>query len=363
MPLEKASKAGAVSAQAQSASDVVLAAASVSEVMVRPSASTTDGALVPVKAGLRLEDLAYCTELLRVGSKSFASASRLLPARVRPQVTAFYAFCRVADDAIDDSDDPAQALAVLHQRVDAIYEGRPHDDPIDRAFAWVVWTAAIPRPLVDALLEGFAWDVEECRYERIEETLAYSARVASVVGVVMTLIMGVRERQTLARACDLGAAMQLTNIARDVGEDARRGRLYLPAQWLREEGVDPQAFMRDPTPGPGVRRAIARLLSHADGLYARAQAGIPALPRDCRPAIRAASLIYADIGRAIARRRHDAVTGRAYTSAARKLWLLARAWLGVVRADATAWREPPLPEVAFLVDAVRRPTLALGSSV
>jgi phytoene synthase len=362
MPLD-AMKAPRTAPRAHSASDVVLAATSVSEALVGPSASTSAGALVPMKAGLRLEDLAYCSELLRVGSKSFASAARLLPSRVRPQVMAFYAFCRVADDAIDDSDDPVGALAVLHQRVDAIYEGRPHQDPVDRAFAWVVWSAAIPRTLVDTLLEGFAWDLQECRYERIEETLAYSARVASVVGVVMTLIMGVRERQTLARACDLGAAMQLTNIARDVGEDARRGRLYLPAQWLREEGVDPAAFMRDPTPAPGVRRATARLLDHAEGLYARAQAGIPALPRDCRPAIRAAALIYADIGRAIARRGHDSVTGRAHTSSARKLWLLARAWLGAVRADAAAWREPPLPEVAFLVDAVRRSPLALGSSV
>jgi 15-cis-phytoene synthase len=340
------------------ASELVLVAAS-------PSASVVAGVVargLPSPTKLRAADLRCCEALLRAGSKSFASAARLLPARVRPQATAFYAFCRVADDAIDESDDAAQALAELHRRVDAIYAGRPYDDPVDRALAWVVSSAAIPRPLVDTLLEGFAWDLEECRYERIEQTLAYAARVASVVGVIMTLIMGVRERPTLARACDLGAAMQLTNIARDVGEDARRGRLYLPAAWLREEGVDPAAFLRDPSPSPGVRRATARLLAHAALLYARAQAGIPALPRDCRPAIRAASLIYADIGRVIARRGHDSVSGRAHTSAARKLWLLSRAWLGVVRADAAAWREPPLPEVAFLVDAVRRPTLALGSS-
>jgi phytoene synthase len=317
--------------------------------------------MTPTNVELSRADQLHCAAMLQAGSKSFASAAKLLPLRVRPQVTAFYAFCRVADDAIDESDDPARALAGLHRRVDAIYQGRPHDDPVDRGLAWVVETAAIPRALVDTLLEGFAWDLEECRYERLEETLAYAARVASVVGVIMTLIMGGRERQTLARACDLGAAMQLTNIARDVGEDARRGRLYLPAQWLREEGVDPEAFMRAPTPELGVRRATARLLAEAEVLYARAQAGIPALPRDCRPAIRAASLIYADIGRAIARRDHDSVTGRAHTSAARKLWLLARAWLGAVRVDAAAWREPPLPEVAFLVDAVRRPALVLGS--
>lgn len=311
---------------------------------------------------LAAADQQHCADLLRRGSKSFSMAAKLLPARTRPQVTAFYAFCRVADDAIDQSEDPERALAQLHRRIDAIYRGEPNDDPVDRALAWVVESAEIPRPLLDALLEGFAWDLEECRYERLEQTLAYAARVASVVGVIMTLIMGVRERETLARACDLGAAMQLTNIARDVGEDARLGRLYLPAQWLREEGVDPEAFMRSPTPEPGVRRATARLLAEAARLYERARAGIPALPRDCRPAIRAASLIYGDIGRVIALREHDSVTGRAYTSMGSKLWLLARAWLGSVRADGAAWAEPPLPEVAFLVDAVRGSALALGSA-
>jgi 15-cis-phytoene synthase len=350
-----------ISAHAHATSDMVIATAA--SCLGVPSASSSTPALAPRLEGLRPADLAYCTALLRAGSKSFASAARLLPVRVRPQVTAFYAFCRVADDAIDDSDDPARALVELHGRVDAVYAGHSLDNPVDRALAWVVQVAAIPRPLIDTLLEGFAWDLEKCRYEHLEETLAYSARVASVVGVVMTLIMGARERQTLARACDLGVAMQLTNIARDVGEDALRGRLYLPGSWLREEGVDPEAFMRDPTPSPGVQRATARLLGHAEGLYARAQAGIPALPRDCRPAIRAAALIYADIGRAIARRGFDSVTGRAHTSAPRKLWLLARAWLGAVRADAAAWHEPPLPEVVFLVDAVRRPALALGSAV
>lgn len=311
-------------------------------------------------AALALADQEHCRELLRAGSRSFFAASWLLPARLRPSVTAFYAFCRVADDAIDLSADPEAALVDLRRRVDAIFAGAPYEDPVDRAFARVVERSAIPRPLVDALLEGFAWDLQECRYERLEQTLAYSARVASVVGVIMTLIMGVREPETLARACDLGAAMQLTNIARDVGEDARMGRLYLPGQWLREEGVDPEGFVRRPSPSPGVRRAVERLLAEAARLYARADAGIPVLPRDCRPAIRAASLIYGDIGRVIARRGHDSVTGRAHTSTARKLWLLGRAWLTQARRDARAWSEPPLPEVAFLVDAVRSHPGAVG---
>lgn len=321
--------------------------------------STTIIAL-PTPPSLSATDQEHCAGLLRLGSKSFSAAAWLLPSRLRPLVTAFYAFCRVADDAIDDGDDPLRALAQLHRRVDAVYRARPYDDPVDRALMWVVQEAEIPRRLIDTLLEGLAWDLEPVRYERLEQTLAYAARVASVVGVIMTLIMGAREPSTLARACDLGAAMQLTNIARDVGEDAQMGRLYLPAAWLREEGVDPEAFMLDPKPEPGVRRAIARLLAEADVLYARARIGICELPRDCRPAIHAASLIYADIGRVIARRGHDSITGRASTSTWRKLWLLGQAWMSRAPLDAAMLRSPPLPEVAFLIDAVY-PSAAAGT--
>lgn len=323
--------------------------------------STTLLAVSPLPA-LSPADQEHCADLLRRGSKSFSSAAWLLPSRLRPLVISFYAFCRVADDAIDEGDDPEFALALLHRRVDAVYRARPYDDPVDRALMWVVQEAGIPRRLIDTLLEGLAWDLEPVRFERLEQTLAYSARVASVVGVIMTLIMGVREPSTLARACDLGAAMQLTNIARDVGEDIRMGRLYLPAEWLREEGIDPEAFMRDPKPTPGVRRAIARLLAEADVLYTRARIGICELPRDCQPAIRASSLIYADIGRVIAQRGHDSITGRASTSVWRKLRLLARAWMESVPVDATVLRAPPLPEVAFLIDAVcPSPSPAMGA--
>lgn len=303
-------------------------------------------------------DLRVCGDLLRAGSKSFSAASWLLPARIRPQVVAFYAFCRVADDAVDDGDDPTAAVAELRRRVDAAYAQTPDDDPVDRGLAWVVHTSAIPRALIDAILEGFAWDAKECRYERLDQTLDYAARVASVVGVVLTLMMGVREPSTLARACDLGAAMQLSNIARDVGEDARRGRLYLPAQWLREEGIDPEAFLRDPTAEPGVRRATARLLAEADRLYDRAEAGVLGLPPDCRSAIRAAAAIYRDIGRVVARNDYDSVRTRARTSLWRKLWRLLQTWTSPVRDDDRQRRQPPLPEVAFLIDAVGPRSLA-----
>ncbi len=101
-------------------------------------------------------------------------------------------------------------------------------------------------PCLDALLEGFAWDAAGRRYDTLDDLLDYAARVAGAVGAMMAVLMGVRDPALLARACDLGVAMQLTNIARDVGEDARAGRLYLPLAWLREAGIDPDAFLADP---------------------------------------------------------------------------------------------------------------------
>jgi 15-cis-phytoene synthase len=163
--------------------------------------------------------------------------------------------------------------------------------------------------------------------------------------------MGVREPPALARACDLGAAMQLTNIARDVGEDARAGRLYLPLDWFAEAGLDPAGFLAAPEPSPALAGVVARLLVEADRLYARASDGIARLPSSCRPAILAASAIYAEIGREIARRGYDSVTRRARVGLKRKLALVA---VAALRAPTLVRREPEpvIPAAAFLIDAV-----------
>ena len=116
----------------------------------------------------------------------------------------------------------------------------------DRALASVIARYAIPRAVPQALLEGFAWDREGRRYETLADLTAYAARVAGTVGAMMALLMDERRPEVLARACDLGVAMQFSNIARDVGEDARAGRLYLPQEWLREAGLDPEAWLAAP---------------------------------------------------------------------------------------------------------------------
>ncbi len=275
-------------------------------------------------------DYAACSAALRGGSRSFHAASRLLPRRVRDAAIALYAFCREADDAIDDAPAAGRAVALagLNARLDAIYAGTPAPIAADRAFAGVVARYDIPQALPASLLEGFAWDAEGRRYATIEALEDYAARVAGTVGAMMALVMGVRDAAVLGRAAELGLAMQLSNIARDVGEDARAGRLYLPLDWLAEAGVDSGAFLRAPAGGAGVRAVVARLLAHAEGLYARADAGVAALPFACRPAIAAARLLYAAIGHEAGRAGFDCVAARAVVPGRRRAALVAR---GLVR--------------------------------
>jgi phytoene synthase len=301
-------------------------------------------------ASLPREDVAECRAILRKGSKSFYVAAALLPGRVRDPVTALYAFCRVADEAADGPRASHQAVEGLRRRLDLAYAGAPADHPVDRSLSAVVREHSIPRAVPDAMLEGFVWDLSGRSYTTLSDVYAYSARVGATVGVMVSSIMGATTSSALARACDLGVAMQMTNIARDVGEDARRGRLYLPADWLLEAGIDPEAWLRDPGFTPPLAGVVHRLLDAADALYRRAREGIRLVPSDCRLAIKSALLIYSDIGREIARAGFDSVTRRAYTSRRRKAVLVARA-LGRQRASDARNDDPTVPEARFLVEA------------
>jgi len=299
---------------------------------------------------LSAADLEACRTLLAGGSKSFHAASKLLPRRIAEPATALYAFCRVADDVIDLDPGPA-ALAALRERVGRAYAGRPLPLPSDRALAAVIARYAIPRAVPEALLEGFAWDREGRRYETLSDLTAYAARVAGTVGAMMALLMEERRPQVLARACDLGVAMQFSNIARDVGEDARAGRLYLPLEWLRAAGIDPDEWLADPVFDARLGRVVQRLLELADILYRRSEAGIARLPLSCRPGIGAARWIYAEIGHQVARQGFDSVSRRAVVSGRRKAVLLARS-LGAIALPAAGLDAPCLAETRFLVDAV-----------
>ena len=298
-------------------------------------------------------DLHACREALRGGSRTFFAASRVLPARVAGPAIALYAFCREADDIIDGG---GGSLASLHARLDAIYAGRPAPTPADRALAAVVERFALPRTLLEALLEGFEWDAAERRYETLAELEDYAARVAGTVGAMMAVLMGARTPALVARACDLGMAMQLTNIARDVGEDARNGRLYLPQTWLREAGLDPASWLRNPVFTPAIGRVVQRLLAAADALYRRADSGITGLPWDCRPGIAAARKLYSEIGAQVARNGYDSVSSRAVVRRRRKAVLLGRAVMGgVLPGQAGSSLAPPSCRYLVQAAALRPP--------
>ena len=309
---------------------------------------------------LQHQDLQACINMMRGGSKSFFAASKLLPERVRNAAVALYAFCRVADDLVDEGESSEDALRVLRQRLDGIYSGQPQPFLEDNALALVAQQYALPRNMLEALIEGFEWDAQGKTYETIEDVHQYAARVAGSVGAMMCWIMGPRHAGALARACELGVAMQLTNIARDVGQDARMGRLYLPQAWLREAGLDPQTFIAHPVHNEALQIVLQRLLDEADRLYAQAHAGIAELPRDCRSAILAARLIYAEIGHQLRREGCNSVNHRTVVSGTRKMALLAQSKWQSNWVTAEKHTAPPLPAIRYLIEGCKgsEPVLA-----
>ena len=298
-----------------------------------------------------LDDRAACQALIQQGSKSFYAASLLLPSDMRMPTYAVYAFCRIADDAVDDEGACRTATARLRQRLQAVYAGNPEDHPCDRALADVVIMYDLPRALFEALIEGLEWDQAGRTYDSIEELHSYAARVASAVGTIMTCVMGRKSTNTLARACDLGVAMQLTNIARDVGEDARNGRVYLPRDWLSEVGLTADELIENPQMTSALATVVKRLLSHADTLYEQSLMGIADLPLRSRPAINAARRIYAAIGEQILANGYDVINLRAYVPTSRKLFLAITATFEayLTRLDRATTE---MDETRFLVSAV-----------
>lgn len=301
------------------------------------------------------DSLQACATMMQGGSKTFFAASRLLPLRIRKASIALYAFCRVADDLVDEAAPGDTPVDALRERLDLIYAGTPRDFVEDHALSMVVQQYQLPRHLLDALIEGFAWDAAGRSYDSLEDVHAYAARVAGSVGAMMCWIMGPQSVDTLARACELGVAMQLTNIARDVGADAALQRIYLPRDWLREAGIDPQAWLRQPVCTPALQGVVARLLDEADRLYKQAQPGIAALPPDCRAAIFSASLIYSEIGNQLRHEGLDSVAHRTVVSTARKLVLLAAAWTQAPWIRTAAVAPTPLAAINYLVHNCQQP--------
>ena len=302
-------------------------------------------------------DIEYCEKAILHGSLSFHAASLALPKSVRTPCLALYAFCRLADDEVDLKQDKSASIYDLVQRLDLVYAGTPRDHPMDRAFANMVEKFDMPRALPEALFEGFVWDAMSKQYKTFDDLISYSARVASSVGAMLCVIMGERRAEVLSRACDLGVAMQLTNIARDIGEDAKEGRLYVPHDWFQQEGLDPKEFLSDPNRSESTVVFTKRLLGKAETLYHRSEAGIAYLPPKVRPAMFAARHIYSAIGIEIKKNNYDNINYRARTNKFTKTKLLTFSALQslasvVLPAPATVYAEP-LPQTKFLVEAAK----------
>lgn len=309
-------------------------------------------------AALALDDraeLTACRAVIAHHSRSFALASTLLGTRARDHAAALYAWCRSADDAIDlatDADGAHAALAAERTELARVYDGSPRT-AAGRALAVVVRARALPRAYPAALLDGMAMDVDGVRYRDHATLFAYCYRVASVVGLMMCHVLGVREERALVPAAHLGVAMQLTNIARDIGEDWERGRLYLPDELLARHGL---GALADELGAPlatahhaALHAAQCELLVVADRYYRSAATGYPALPTRAGAAIRTAARVYRAIGARIRRLGPTAITTRAVVGRGRKLGHVGAA-LGTVaftapaRAlDALRGRAPRLP--------------------
>jgi phytoene synthase len=279
-------------------------------------------------------------EVIEKGSKSFAAAARLYDTKTRAAAYMLYAWCRHCDDETDDQrlgfDASALPQQVGRARIEHLrlhteraLAGEAVDDPIFAGLQRVVQQTGMPARYPLEHLDGFVMDVEGREYPTLNDTLEYCYHVAGVVGIMMGYIMGVRDEATLDRATDLGLAFQLTNICRDVMEDAEIGRIYLPRDWLDEAGV-PVDEIRRPEHRGGVFEVSRRLLAEADRYYASSRLGISQLPLRSAWAVAAANAVYRDIGRVILDRGPRAWDTRASTGKGRKIRLVLGAGLRAV---------------------------------
>jgi phytoene synthase len=261
--------------------------------------------------------------------KSFRFAGRFLSAEVLQDCARLYHFCRVLDDVVDETDDGALALAAIQQvRLDLT--NQTSSNPVVQDFISLSLRYQFDSATVQELLNGLASDLVHAEFDSELELKRYCYRVAGVVGVFMCQIMGVDNKQALAHGIDLGIAMQMTNIARDVIEDAAAGRRYLPGDWVA--GLSAQELLTPSSQKAEVAKlSIKRLLSEADSYYFSAWKGLKYLPLRNRIAIAVAAEVYRGIGVKLARRDFDIWHGRVRLGLVHKSVLAIKALLKLSR--------------------------------
>lgn len=272
----------------------------------------------------------HCAEVTRRAGSSFAAAFWLLDRPQRRAIHAVYAFCRLADDIADDPAlrcDRSLLLERWRTELDAVYEGAP-EHPVGVALADAVRRYALPRDLFDELLRGVESDLRGESMETFEDLRRYCFRVASTVGLVVVRVLGADRPRALAYAEDMGIAVQLTNVLRDVGEDARGGRVYLAREDLVRFGVEPADLARAQR-GDAVRLLLACYAERARIFYERAERSLaPEDRRVLRPA-EAMGRIYRHLLETVHREGFQNLETPRRLSKPRRLAIAAGTWLGL----------------------------------
>jgi phytoene synthase len=281
------------------------------------------------QARARAGDYARCAEITRRASSNFYYAFMLLPRARRRALYSVYAFCRFVDDIADDDGvhDAAGLLAQWREELDKVFEGTP-SRAISRALSENVRRFNIPRRYFEEVIDGVEMDLSQRRYATFDELCLYCRRVASAVGLICIEIFGYRHKSARVYAERLGIAFQLTNIIRDVSEDAARGRIYLPLEDLARFGVA-EAEILNSVYSPRFRQLIEFEAQRARRYYREAA---QALAREDRRSMLAAEgmrLIYGSLLERIARTGYRVFDHRMSLSAPYKLYLVGRAWAGV----------------------------------
>ena len=269
----------------------------------------------------------YCQQKAAASGSSFTISFTLLPREKKQAMTALYAFCREVDDVVDEVEDPQVAaikLAWWRQEVERLYDGTPQH-PVAQALAEVIKTIPLDKELLLEIIDGMEMDLTQARYADFKSLQLYCYRVASVVGLLSAEIFGMTQRATRKYAHDLGMAFQLTNIIRDVGEDARRGRIYLPIDELQRFNV-PARQILDGVHSDNFKALMAFQTQRARQFYDQAFAQLPKEDRKSqRPGLIMAA-IYRTLLDEIEADGFLVLDRRTSLTPLRKIWLAGTTW-------------------------------------
>ena len=286
---------------------------------------------------MKLRDAySHCRSVTREYAKTFYLATRFLPNHKQRSIFAIYALCRHLDNIVDEDEDLSgrdtvaiqdteAALLEWEKKLQQTYHGKEADNLVLIAFSDVLRRHHIPISLPFKLIEGVRIDLVKNRYETFEELYDYSYKVASVVGLMICEVFGYKDKSALKRAVDLGIAMQLTNILRDIGEDLQRDRIYLPLNELQEFGItvaDIQAKKRS----PDFIRFMQFQIDRARRYYESSDEGIPLLSADSQVPVLLARHNYERILDCIEKNDYHVFSSRAHLTWFQKISLLPKAW-------------------------------------